>query len=79
MFVKHKKLVRRAAKIAALDALATPEARKQRKQMNDVIVKRERQNLNGFFGSQIVRGKEKRKTRRRKTSPQLINLYKKGY
>lgn len=48
-FVAHRKLKRRASKIAALVSEATPEARKAKKNMGVVVYRTGRTNLNGFF------------------------------
>lgn len=64
VFTSNRRLMRRATKIVALTEAKTPEARKARKQMNEHVVRREKTNLNGFFGEQITRGKEKRKGRK---------------
>ena len=76
---KHKWLKRRAAKIEALNAEGTPEAYKARKRMNDHVAKRERTNLNGFYGTQKVRGKEKRKCRKVRMSKPMVSAVKAGY
>lgn len=78
-FTKYSRLKRRAAKVKALVNEATPEARKARKAMNDHVVKRERMNLNGFYGTQRVRGKEKKKSRKVRASKPYINAIKSGY
>ncbi len=76
---KYKFTKRRMDKIDALNKEASPEARKARKAMNDHVVKRERMNLNGFYGTQRVRGKEKRKGRKVRMSKPMVSAIKAGY
>ena len=56
-FSKYQRTAKRAAKINALDELGTAEARARRKEMNVHKVRRERSNLNGFYGNQRVKCK----------------------
>ena len=56
-FSKYQRTAKRAAKIHALDALGTAEARARRKEMNVHKVRRERSNLTGFYGIQRVKCK----------------------
>lgn len=76
---KYAWIKRRESKVLALNAEGTPEARKARKKMNDHIAKREQVNLNGFFGEQRVRGKEKRKGRKIRMSKPFMAAVKAGY
>lgn len=78
-FEAYKRIKRRAAKIVALEQVNTPEARKARKDMNVHHYGKGRMNLNGFYGTQIVRGKEKRKARKIRNSKPFINAVKAGY
>lgn len=78
-FVANRKLHRRATKISALNSAATPEAREARKAMNEVNYGKARVNLNGFFGEQRVRGKEKRKCRKIRSSKPFMAAVKAGY
>lgn len=49
VFAKRNGFKARMAKIQALNALNTPEARAERKRMNDRVYRRGGMNLNGFF------------------------------
>lgn len=54
-----EKIVRRETKIDALNAERTPEARKARKAMNDIVYRGSRTNLNDFWnpkGKRLAKG-----------------------